>query len=62
GLVESVTVVGNNEVGTVIRLQTTTGNAYHFAICNLDEDKQNAAHRVEFDGVTYTWEGAFAQI
>ncbi|MDG2664506.1 heparinase II/III family protein, partial [Vibrio parahaemolyticus] len=39
GLVESVTVVGNNEVGTVIRLQTTTGNAYHFAICNLDEDK-----------------------
>ncbi len=62
GLVESVTVVGNNEVGTVIRLQTTTGNTYHFAICNLDEDKQNAAHRVEFDGVTYTWEGAFAQI
>ncbi|MFN1617002.1 heparinase II/III domain-containing protein [Vibrio rotiferianus] len=62
GLIESVTVVGNNEVGTVIRLQTTTGNAYHFAICNLDEDKQNAAHRVEFDGVTYTWEGAFAQI
>ncbi|HGY9584284.1 TPA: heparinase II/III family protein [Vibrio harveyi] len=62
GLVESVTVVGNNEVGTVIRLQTTTGNAYLFAICNLDEDKQNAAHRVEFDGVAYTWEGAFAQI
>ncbi|HHF3172092.1 TPA: heparinase II/III family protein [Vibrio alginolyticus] len=62
GLVESVTVVGNNEVGTVIRLQTTTGNTYHFAICNLDEDKQNAAHRVEFDGVAYTWEGAFAQI
>ncbi|HDO1354922.1 TPA: heparinase II/III family protein [Aeromonas veronii] len=62
GLINAVTVMGNNKVGTVVRLQTTTGNTYHFAISNLGEAPQNAMHHVEFDGVTYSWEGAFAQL
>lgn len=62
GLVKSVHVVGNNEVGTVVRIETTTNNTYHFAVCNLDEENQNAMHSVEFDGVVYAWEGAFAQL
>ncbi|MDR9831488.1 heparinase II/III family protein [Vibrio sp. FNV 38] len=62
GLVESVTVVGDNEIGTVVRLATTTGNTYHYAISNQNEDKQAGTHTVEFGGETFTWEGAFAQL
>ncbi|EKP0308885.1 heparinase II/III family protein [Aeromonas veronii] len=62
GLINAITVVGNNGVGTVVRLHTTTGNSYHFAICNLDEAQQHAVHRVEFAGVVYSWQGAFAQL
>ena len=62
GLVESVTVVGTNEVATVVELKTTTGNSYNFAICNLDDAQQDATHCVEFEGRTFTWNGAFAQV
>jgi hypothetical protein len=62
GLVESVTVVGTNDVATVVELNTTTGNSYNFAICNLDEAQQDATHSVEFEGRTFTWNGAFAQV
>lgn len=62
GLVETVTVVGSNDVGTIVRLQTTRGDIYHFAICNLDEGSLNTRHHVEFEGVVYTWEGAFAKL
>jgi hypothetical protein len=62
GLVKSVTVVGHNEVGTIISLQTTTDNMYNFAICNLDEDMHSETHNVKFDGETFTWTGAFAQL
>jgi hypothetical protein len=62
GLVESVTVVGHNEIGTVVRIATTTGNTYQYAICNLSEDQQAGSHTVEFGGESFTWEGAFAEL
>lgn len=62
GLVESVSVVGHNSVGTVVRIQTTSGNTYHYGISNQAEDVQQATHTVEFAGETYSWEGAFAKL
>jgi oligo-alginate lyase len=62
GLVESVTVVGHNSIGTVISIQTTSGNTYQYAISNQAEDAQQSAHTVEFAGQRYTWEGPFAQL
>jgi len=62
GLVESVTVVGDNEVGTVVSIKTTTGNTYEYGISNQAEGEQAASHSVEFAGKTYTWTGAFAQL
>lgn len=62
GLVESVSVVGHNSVGTVVRIQTTSGNTYHYGISNQAEDVQQATHTVEFAGETYLWEGAFAKL
>ncbi|USD67289.1 heparinase II/III family protein [Vibrio sp. SCSIO 43136] len=62
GLVESVEVLGHNEVGTVVRIQTTSGNTYHIAISNREEAQQDAEHTVEFGGKNFTWTGAFAQI
>ena len=32
GLVKSVSVVGHNSVGTVVCIQTTSGNTYHYGI------------------------------
>ncbi|MDK9740334.1 heparinase II/III family protein, partial [Vibrio sp. D404a] len=62
GLVESVSVVGHNSVGTVVRIQTTSGSTYHYGISNQAEDVQQATHTVEFAGETYSWEGAFAKL
>jgi hypothetical protein len=62
GLVESVSVVGHNSIGTVVRIQTTSGNTYHYGISNQAEDVQQATHTVEFAGETYSWEGAFAKL
>ncbi|WP_226569703.1 heparinase II/III domain-containing protein [Mangrovibacter yixingensis] len=62
GLVTSVTVIGSNKQGTVICIETTTMNKYYFGICNLDENQQNQAHSLVFDGTTYRWQGAFAEI
>ncbi|MEZ9058500.1 heparinase II/III family protein [Vibrio pelagius] len=62
GLVESVSVVGHNSVGTVVRIQTTSGNTYHYGISNQAEDVQQATHTVEFAGEIYSWEGAFAKL
>lgn len=62
GLVESVSVVGHNSVGTVVRIQTTSGNTYHYGISNQAEDVQQATHTVESAGETYSWEGAFAKL
>ena len=62
GLVESVSVVGHNSVGTVVRIQTTSGNTYHYGISNQAEDVQQATHTVEFAGETYSWEGALAKL
>ncbi|MEZ8385047.1 chondroitin lyase, partial [Vibrio splendidus] len=62
GLVKSVSVVGHNSVGTVVRIQTTSGNTYHYGISNQAEDTQQATHTVEFAGETYSWEGSFAQL
>ncbi|KAB0288358.1 alginate lyase family protein [Vibrio fortis] len=62
GLVESVSVVGHNSVGTVVRIQTTSGNTYHYGISNQAEDVQQATHTVEFAGETYSWGGAFAKL
>lgn len=62
GLVKSVSVVGHNSVGTVVRIQTTSGNTYHYGISNQAEDTQQATHTVEFTGETYSWEGSFAQL
>ncbi|MEZ8094260.1 heparinase II/III family protein [Photobacterium swingsii] len=62
GLVESITVLGHNDIGTVVELKTTTGNHYHFGISNQAEDQQQSQHSVEFNGEAYTWQGAFAQL
>jgi len=62
GRITSIHVVGDNDVGTVIRIETTCDSIYHFAICNLADTQQQGKHTVEFDGVKYTWEGAFARI
>ncbi|MGF1765531.1 heparinase II/III domain-containing protein [Aliivibrio kagoshimensis] len=62
GLVKSVSVVGHNRVGTVVRIQTTSGNTYHYGISNQVEDAQQDIHTVEFAGETYAWEGAFSQL
>lgn len=62
GLITSIHVVGDNDVGTVIRIETTRHNIYYFAICNLADTQLQGKHTVAFDGVTYTWEGAFARI
>ncbi|WP_435234315.1 heparinase II/III domain-containing protein [Psychromonas sp. PT13] len=62
GLVESVTVVGDNEVGTVISIHTTTGNTYLYGISNQAEAAQAGAHSVTFAGESYTWTGAFAAL
>lgn len=62
GLVEKVTVVGHNDVGTVICLSTTTGNNYKFAISNKAESEQMGSHEVSFAGVSYQWTGAFSQL
>ena len=62
GLVKSVSVVGHNSVGTVVCIQTTSGNTYHYGISNQAEDAQQATHTVEFAGETYSWEGSFAQL
>ncbi|MDP2590270.1 heparinase II/III family protein [Vibrio splendidus] len=62
GLVKSVSVVGHNSVGTVVRIQTTSGNTYHYGISNQAEDTQQATHTVEFAGETYSWQGSFAQL
>lgn len=62
GLVEAVSVVGHNSIGTVVRIETTSGNTYHYGISNQAEDAQKALHTVEFSGNTYTWTGSFAQL
>ncbi|RVU84627.1 chondroitin lyase [Leucothrix sargassi] len=62
GLVESVTVLGDNEIGTVISIKTTSGNTYEYGISNQAEDAQQATHSVEFAGKSYSWKGAFAQL
>ncbi|WP_435234320.1 heparinase II/III domain-containing protein [Psychromonas sp. PT13] len=62
GLVESVTVVGDNEVGAVISIETTTGNTYLYGISNQAEAAQAGAHSVTFAGESYTWTGAFAAL
>ncbi len=62
GLVESVEVIGNNDVATIVGIHTTTGNIYKFAVCNLPEDRQGTEHSVEFNGETYSWKGAFARL
>ncbi|MUJ36751.1 heparinase II/III domain-containing protein [Aliivibrio fischeri] len=62
GLVKAVSVVGHNNVGTVVRIETTSGNTYHYGISNQAEDMQDAVHIVEFDGKTYEWNGSFAQL
>ncbi|OCH23564.1 heparinase II/III family protein [Aliivibrio sp. 1S128] len=62
GLVKAVSVVGHNAIGTVIRIETTSGNTYHYGISNQAEDAQQALHSVEFGGNTYTWNGSFAQL
>ena len=62
GLVESVSVVGHNNVGTVVSIKATSGNTYLYGISNQSEDAQAATHSVEFAGETYTWKGAFAQL
>ncbi|CED57765.1 putative heparinase [Aliivibrio wodanis] len=62
GLVKAVSVVGHNSIGTVVRIETTSGNTYHYGISNQAEDAQKALHSVEFGGNTYTWNGSFAQL
>jgi hypothetical protein len=62
GLVESVMVIGDNEVGTVISIKTTTGNTYQYGISNRSDAVQAGQHSVEFKGKTYTWTGAFAAL
>lgn len=62
GLVKTVSVVGHNSIGTVVRIETTSGNTYHYGISNQAEDAQKALHAVEFSGNTYTWTGSFAQL
>ncbi|GAM60496.1 poly(beta-D-mannuronate) lyase [Vibrio ishigakensis] len=58
GLVESVNVVADTDDGTVVRIQTTTGNTYHFGISNRAEDAQQLEHTVE----EFSWTGSFAKI
>jgi hypothetical protein len=62
GLVKSVNVMGHDEIGTVIRIETISGNDYYFAISNQAEAQQNQEHTVKFDSHYYTWTGAFAQV
>lgn len=62
GLVKTVSVVGHNSIGTVVRIETTSGNTYHYGISNQAEDAQKALHAVEFSGNTYTWTGSFVQL
>jgi len=62
GLVESVTVIGDNEVGTVVSIKTTTGNTYLYGISNQSDAEQGNEHRVTFEGETYCWKGAFAAL
>lgn len=67
GLVQSVTVLGHNTTGTVIEITLTSGKVYHFGISNrpsmIDVDgPQSGEHKVEFNGVTYQWKGATAQL
>ena len=62
GLVESVTVVGHNSVGTVISIAATSGNTYLYGISNQAKEAQQGKHSVEFAGKTYSWEGAFAKL
>ncbi|PWQ95143.1 heparinase II/III domain-containing protein [Leucothrix arctica] len=60
GLVESVKVVGDNDIATVVSIKTTTDNTYEYGISNQEGDAQLATHSVEFGGKAYTWSGAFA--
>jgi hypothetical protein len=60
GLVESVNVIGHNSVGTVVELSLTIGKKYVFGISNQADP--SGEHRVEFNGVTYLWIGATAQL
>ena len=62
GLVESVVVIGHNEIGTVICIETTNGNSYHYGISNQAENVQQTQHKVELEGKTYTWTGSLAQL
>lgn len=62
GLVKSVEVLGHNEIGTVIDIQTTSGNSYRFGISNQNQQQQSDTHTVEFSGQCYRWTGAFALI
>ncbi|GAL33742.1 poly(beta-D-mannuronate) lyase [Vibrio maritimus] len=62
GLVESVNIVGDNEIATIIQINMTTGKKYRFAISNLSEDEQQGQHSVEFDGQSFSWKGSFAQV
>jgi hypothetical protein len=62
GLVESVLVLGDNDVATVIEFKTTTGNTYRYAISNLAESEQAKDHSVTFAGETFQWSGAYARV
>ncbi|OEF27375.1 heparinase II/III domain-containing protein [Vibrio rumoiensis] len=62
GLVKSVQVLGHNATGTVVEIALTNDKKYHFGISNQEEALQAGEHKVEFNGVTYQWTGATAQI
>ncbi|MDO6611178.1 heparinase II/III family protein [Shewanella sp. 1_MG-2023] len=62
GEVKSVNVMGHDDIGTVIRIETIKGNDYYFAISNEEEAKHAETRTVKFDSHYYTWTGAFAQV
>ncbi|MHA2938915.1 heparinase II/III domain-containing protein [Vibrio sp. RC27] len=60
GLVTSVSVIGHNNVGSVVEITLISGKKYVFGISN--QNNPVGEHCVEFDGVKYQWIGATAQL
>jgi hypothetical protein len=60
GLVKSIEVLGHNSMATVIEISLVSGKKYVFGISN--QATTDVTHQVEFNGISYQWDGATAQL
>ncbi len=59
GQVKDITVVANNQVGSVVEI-TTVQSVITFMVSNQFGANEQTAHQVELDGKTYSWSGFYA--